>query len=186
MPYNRTGIIRIERSMSEELSEQDVDREYYIVMGLVQSGNFEAALDLCRRYIECWPSGDRHHAFGWLAYVHERMKNKVAAMEAITSAIKLAPAWIPHLDQRMLLATDIGNFPMALDDATSIISIERQRGSVAFIESAHVYRAYALIRMGRIEEAFSDLSTVQDQGPFRIAGRWWLKSELVEIAQSRK
>jgi tetratricopeptide (TPR) repeat protein len=169
--------------MSEELSEQDVDRESYTVMDLIKANKFEEALDLCRHHIDHWPTAEKHHAFGWLASVHSRMKNNAAAMEAVTAAIALGPAWSGHWDKRMLLATDMSNFPMAIDDATKLIALERQRGSIAFVESAHVYRAYALIQIGRIEEALSDLSTVQDQGPFRIAGRWWLKSELLEEAR---
>lgn len=42
------------------------------------------------------------------------------------------------------------------------------------------------VQMGRIEEALSDLATVQDPGPFWIAGRLWFKSDILEAAQSRK
>lgn len=171
--------------MRGEVSESEIDSTFDKVRALVRAKQFDSALELCNRLLSEWPEKDRHHLFGRIAYIHSRMGNKRAALDSVTQALERDQTSAAHWDQRMILAVEVGDYQLAVSDSTFLIELEERRGSVAFVESARVYRAYALIQQGEIERALSDLSKVKDGGPFRIAGKWWLKSELVNLAQPR-
>lgn len=172
--------------MRREISEKELDETFDEVRMFVRAKRYDAALEMCNTLMPEWPEKERHHLFDHMAYVYDRMGKAQLALDAISQALELDKTWAGHWDFRMILAIDLGRYDLAVSDSTSLIELEQRRGSIAFVESARVYRAYAQIELGEIERALNDLSMVNDAGPFRIAGKWWLKSELVELAQARK
>jgi tetratricopeptide (TPR) repeat protein len=170
--------------MPSEPTETEKDLLSARIRTLVREKQFSFAIEWCQNLLQEWPKREHHYIFGRIAYIYDQMGDSTAALDALNEAVSLEPASPAHLDHRMILAIGSKNYELARHDATKLMEVEKQRGSKAFVESAHVYRAYASIQLKDYLEAIRDLSLVSDQGPFRIDGKLWSKSELINLANA--
>ena len=100
----------------------------------------------------------------WLlrGYLHERTDNHVAATADLTHAIEL-DSREPHLFYtRGRNRFQLGDNAGAIEDFDSGLELCDRLENDYYREELHFWRAEALIRLGRTEEALQNLSHVRD------------------------
>jgi tetratricopeptide (TPR) repeat protein len=154
------------------------------IMQLTREHRFDEAIRKCEEHLLTWPTTERHDAFHNLAYVRYVSGDLPAALAAISDAISLSPSYAGHRHARARWALELQDYDTAESDATELLSIEKNRRSIAFVNSALVMRAFALAKQGKPGDALKDLERVNDEGPFRICRTLWMKWQLVALATS--
>jgi tetratricopeptide (TPR) repeat protein len=137
-----------------------LEREILRAKELVRSGDADGAVQLADELIGAHPEAMQV----WLlrGYLHERTDNHVAAAADLTRAIELNSGE-PHLfytrgRYRFQLGDDAG----AVEDFDLGLELCDRLANDYYREEAHFWRAEALIRLGKIQEALQDLSRVND------------------------
>lgn len=168
--------------MSEKTA---TERAHRAILQLVRKRRYDEAIALCEAHIAAWSGKEQGEAWHQLAYVRLMMGNGASAIDAITRAIELAPDDPSHRDARADWALDLKQYAIVIEDCRALVEIESNRGSAAFVDSAHAMRAFALVQCGRLSEANDELRGVKGDGPFRIWHRDWTKSQLMTLAAAQ-
>jgi tetratricopeptide (TPR) repeat protein len=160
------------------------DDAFEEIMRLSSAGEYAAAMQLCNQHLQDWPPSKHDEALHSLAYVQSRAGDLTGAFVTISKAIDLAPETADHRRARASWALQLKHYDAAVADASVLLDLEKARASIVYKNTALVIRSFALSKLGKSADALRDLSDVDDEGPFRVCGANWMKSQLVELARS--
>jgi tetratricopeptide (TPR) repeat protein len=174
--------------MTEEKSQTDIDNIRERVRELCNQKNYSEALEVAKVLLSP-DSSDRQQAEGlWMhAYVME-MQGKVS--EAIryryqAKAKNPTDTGIEHSLMRNLI--ECRRFAEAIESAERLIALDRDTEWQPFTGSAHFHKAYALYKLGQLDEAIREFSLVEDMGNVWIDRHLTTKALLLdEIAKARR
>ena len=81
---------------------------------------------------------------------------------------------------------DCGHYAEAIESAESVISLDRDSEWQPFTNSARFHKAYALYKLGRLDEAEREFAQVEDHGNVWLDRHLTTKAKLLEeIARAR-
>lgn len=160
------------------------DDAFEEIMRLTSKGEFETAIGLCSKHLQEWPSSKHDDALHNLAYIRSYTGDLAGAFITISKAIDLAPEVTGHRHARATWALELKRYDVVVADATVLLDLERACDSIVYKNAALVIRSFAFSKLGRYADALYDLSNVDDDGPFRICGAFWMKAQLLQLAQS--
>lgn len=160
-----------------------VDSAAQTIRSLVRSDKFSEAISICERHIAEWPDFIKDQAWHDLAYVLWCSGAQSDAINAISTAIALAPNDAAHRDARARWALELRKFEITIADCTVLLEIEKSRNSEAFVDAAHVLRGFALVGLNSLEAARADMLLIRGEGPFRIWKKDWAKTTLLSLTE---
>jgi len=138
----------------------DLDSLLQKAAELARGDRFAEALDACSAAISKYP--EQPEGYAKRAYVNAREGDYEKAIADIDTAIKLSPAEIEYWYARGRYATSLGDYSRAASDFARVLDLSESHGNSYYVEPAHFFHAYALIYLGRIEEALQALENVND------------------------
>lgn len=136
----------------------------------------EAAMSLANELATQYPNETRVWAFR--AYLHRRVRNYSKAIADLTRAIDInAKESESDLGKGVLTSVDIffnrgtdrfafGDMQAAIDDFTKGLDLSDRFRSDDYRETLLFWRAEALLKLGKKQEALSDIANVRDDFSF--------------------
>lgn len=146
--------------------------------------NYSEALKLCCEVISedpSDPSGYRERS-----HIYALMNQMERAIHDIDHVIRLRPEEPAHYFTRGRWQLDVDEFAQAVKDLTKVIELSVFYGDDYYMEMARFFRAEALLRLGRYEEALADCEQVRDEVQTYIHPRVKSKGDIVEEANARR
>jgi tetratricopeptide (TPR) repeat protein len=130
----------------------------------------------------------KQKAFGlrMLAYILDHQKQKAEAANLLLKAVKWHPgdrAIHSSLIRRLI---DCRRYPEAIQFAEKLIKLDRNRRWRPYTDLACFHKAYAMYKLGKLDEAEAELRHVVDEGNIWIDGHLATKPSLLgEIARAK-
>lgn len=130
------------------------------ILNLVKTGNLAEAVDLAEDSVR----NDTKSAecYGLLSHVREIAGDMEAAIVAAGAAIRLAPCEPAYRFQRGRLFLLVDATSDAITDMTRVVALEKSAETHYYTEAADFFRAEALRREHRYDEALAACASVSD------------------------
>jgi tetratricopeptide (TPR) repeat protein len=169
------------------MTKDEIDTMRERVLSFCDQRKYQEALEIARSLL----SPDRTEAeqaegLSMHAYIMRMQKELGQALAYRQKARVKNPAdrGIEHGLMRNLV--DCGHYAEAIESAERLMSLDRDTEWQPFTDSAHLHKAYALYKLGRLEEAEREFALVKEEGNIWIDRRLTTKALLLdEIARSR-
>lgn len=153
------------------------------VLALVAEGRHAEAIDVCEDALTKNSADDGHRLLHYRATIEWELGQHEAALTSLRAAQELCPEWAGHSYQACLWLLELGRYSAAYDEADRLLKIEETRGSIAFVDSGMMLKAFALAHIGDMPGAMNVLRLVNDERPMWIAGRLIGRGELLAFIQ---
>lgn len=122
-----------------------------------------------------------------IAYVLHSQKRKAEAAGLLLGAAGKHPRDRAIHYTLIMRLIDCARYREAIQFAERLIHLDRNRRWRPFTDSAHFHKAYALLKLGKLDEAEKELRCVKDEGNIWIEGDLSSKPLLLEqIARERR
>jgi tetratricopeptide (TPR) repeat protein len=151
------------------------------VLQLVSVKDFQGARQLCDDAAKQASPEDLHYVLVCRSWVEWDAGEKHAAIASLRAARAIDPESRRAAYELCLHLLDVGNFSEAESVADDLIDLDLRRQKQPFIDSARMFKAYAMIVGRRDRAATQVLASIADQEAMWIAGRLISKSDLAEL-----
>jgi len=149
-----------------------------------ESRDFEDAIKLCTEAIII--SSDKRKAYKERSFIYAKMKLWDKAIEDVThliDSVSKEPCDF-FTRGRWLLAQS--NWKQAIEDFTTVLSIEEEINNTYYSESAYFFRAVAYLYKREYEKAIKDCFNVRDGFSIYLLGSIKSKEEIIMEAKRKK
>jgi len=167
------------------MNENQIDSILKQIDELIRRRLFSDALAVCNDALSRASDSDKHRLNGWKANIYWSAGNADKALEHIKHARAENPNWAGHACYSALWQLELGNYRESYKDAQELFELEKNRGSVAFIDLARKIAAYSLILEGKLIEAINWAEAIEDDKPSWLAGRLITKTGLLKEARRK-
>lgn len=174
-----------ELAMKKTRSVTEIIRDR--VFTLCHEKNYEGAIQEAEFLMQGQTLKQKTFGLRMMAYILVHQKRETEAANLLLEALEKYPAdrGIYHALVRSLI--DCARYQEAIRIAERLIRLDINKRWRPFTDSTHFHKAYALFKLGQLDEAESELKRVKEEGRVWIEGHLSSKPALLElIAQERR
>lgn len=146
--------------------------------------NYLEALTLCSEVIADYPNDPT--GYRARSHIYALMKEPEQAIRDIDQVIRLKPEEPAHYFTRGRWKLEVSESAQAVADLTKVIELSASYGDEYYTEMARFFRAEALLRLGRYDEALADCEQVRDEVQTYIHPRVKSKADILDEVNARR